>query len=94
MIQEEPQQDWQVIMSSTSGGASLSGDIVDTSPAEYLRNGTNAIRAGLPYAVIGEEFWNVERLLDCRTGRKGRRGRLPDHGIVGTGKSRARARYM
>ena len=31
---------------------------------------------GLPdYIINGEEFWNIERLLDRRQKRKGRRGR-------------------
>ena len=73
-LREESPDGWQEATNNTLGGA---GSLVAVGTVE-----TNAATSEpdkvqrLPdYIVDGEEFWNVECLLDRRQRRKGRRGR-------------------
>jgi len=60
-------------MNNTPGGARLVAiDTVETSAAT---SEPDEVQHAPDYIVNGEEFWNVERLLDRRQRRKSRRGR-------------------
>ena len=70
-IHKESLDDWQVV-SNNSREASLAGN---TTVFDTAMSGLDEAPQGPAYVVNGEEFWNVERILDRRTRRKGGRGR-------------------
>lgn len=70
-IRMESLDDWQVV-SNNSREASLAGNTIGI---DTVMSGLDEAPQGPAYVVNGEEFWNVEHILDRRTRRKGRRGR-------------------
>jgi hypothetical protein len=73
-IREESPEGWQPAMNKTSGGA-RSLVAVDTVETDTPTSEPDEVQRVPDYIVNGEEFWNVERLMDRRLRRKGRRGR-------------------